>query len=159
VIVPRASRAILAAGILVLLAAGLYVVTSPWREAEGPGSDDELSFVGLTIYLIDADKADGLAEADLAAIRHVQIAPGTVQGIFGSCTLMDPPLIWKGSLLGIAQLKDGTQRRLALSKYGGFFMVVETGRWYSVGETSRASYNAVIGGLGSKSVVSTSSAP
>jgi hypothetical protein len=103
------------------------------------------SIIGLTIYFIDASKAEGLGPADLATIEHTQIPPDTVRSVFGSCHRIDEPRIWKGSRLGIAQCADGTEQRLALSKYGGFFMVIGSGRWYEVNtEESRALYNQMI---------------
>jgi len=36
--------------------------------------------------------------------------------------------IWKGALLGVAQCKDGTKYHLAISNFGGFARVLETGQ-------------------------------
>jgi hypothetical protein len=36
--------------------------------------------------------------------------------------------IWKGALLGVAQCKDGTKYHLAISHFGGFARVLETGQ-------------------------------
>lgn len=36
--------------------------------------------------------------------------------------------VWKGSFLGVAQCKDGTKYHLAMSYYGGFARVLETGQ-------------------------------
>ena len=36
--------------------------------------------------------------------------------------------IWKGALLGVARCKDGTKYHLAISHFGGFARVLETGQ-------------------------------
>jgi hypothetical protein len=143
----RASRVALMVCFVTLCAMAVYAMNSHGCSNDRVDDDGTLTIVALTIYYTDASESARLADSDLAAIGHTQVATSIVRGAFGTCTRRDPPTLWKGSLLGVARLADGSEHRLALSKYGGFFMMIGNGKWYSVDGRSRAAYNAMIAGL------------
>ena len=45
--------------------------------------------------------------------------------------------LWKGSLLGVVELDDGTEQRIAISYYGGFFKVLGEEGYYQTHGQSR----------------------
>ena len=139
--VPRASHITLAASLVVLLVGGVCLMTWHGCSKNDVGGADMPTIIGLTVYYIDASEGNRLAPADLARVTHVRVAPDTVRSVFGACSRRDQPAFWKGSCLGVAQCADGTEQRLSLSKNGGFFEVLGTGQWYTVGEELRESYN------------------
>ena len=141
----------LAAGFVMLLATGAYLLNAHVRSEEGMGGAGVPSIVGLTIYYTNASEARHLTDANLAKIEHYQVAPDTVRDVFGACSLRGQPAFLKGSLrLCVARLADGSEQRLGLANYGGFFMVMDSKRWYTVGDKSVASYCAMIAGLNGK---------
>ncbi len=52
--------------------------------------------------------------------------------------------MWKGSSLGIAELDDGTQRRLAISNWGGIFVILGEPGYYVVKGESRAAWDGAM---------------
>jgi len=141
---PKASPISPAASLVVLFVGGVCLMTWHGCSKNDVGGADMPKIIGLTIYFIEAYEGNRLAPADLARVTHDRVAPDTVRSVFGTCTRIDQPSFWKGSYLGVAQCADGTEQRLALSKYGGFFEVLGSGHWYTVGEESVDSYNEMM---------------
>jgi hypothetical protein len=80
----------------------------------------------LSVYDIDpkevADYSNRLSNVSSYQLKHEE-----VQLLFAN-TKEESTSIWKGSFLGIVGCKDGTKFHLAISYYGGFIHVLETGQ-------------------------------
>jgi len=153
------SRFVLTAGLATLLAAVVLVFIFKLRTRDDEESTAAPSMVGLTIYLIDAGEAEDITDAQLAAMSSWPAPAETVRGVFAVCSPIGAPSWTKGRLLlGVAQYADGTQHRLALSQFGGFFMEEDSGRWYIVDEKAIRPYNNMIHGSAEETPVSTDTA-
>jgi hypothetical protein len=82
-------------------------------------------------YATETSRADELPDTPNAAI-----APETVAKIFKQATWTSGDPLWKGGAQGITELDDGTRRRLAISNYGGIFVVLgEPGYYVAEGDS------------------------
>jgi hypothetical protein len=90
----------------------------------------------ITVY--DLEGLGGLkySETDLSAATQATINPDLFKGFARQAKFKDGWVLWKGSSLAVLKLKDGKEKRLALSYYGGFFATLgESGYYYLEGES------------------------
>lgn len=80
----------------------------------------------LVLYDVDPKEVPNYSNL-LTNVSSQPLKAEEVKLIFANTT--DESLhIWKGALLGVAQCKDGTKYHLAISHFGGFARVLETGQ-------------------------------
>jgi hypothetical protein len=80
----------------------------------------------LVLYDVDPREVPNYSNL-LTNVSSQPLKAEEVQLLFANTT--DESLnIWKGAYLGVAQCKDGTKYHLAISYFGGFARVLETGQ-------------------------------
>ncbi|MCL5096850.1 MAG: hypothetical protein M1608_04865 [Candidatus Omnitrophica bacterium] len=80
----------------------------------------------LVLYDLDPRKVSNYSDL-LTKVSSHSLKPEEVQLLFAN-TKEESLHIWKGALLGVLQCKDGTKYHLAISNFGGFVRVLETGQ-------------------------------
>lgn len=91
----------------------------------------------LVIYDVDGLSARHLPAEVLPKITHREIDESTTRAIFREVRYQKGHKLWKGSYLATVNTADGTSRRLAMSFYGGFFVVLGEEGYYEVVGGSR----------------------
>ena len=67
------------------------------------------------------------------------LSPSNARLLFAS-TERDDTLLLKGTFLGIVRYEDGQEFQLAISNYGGFFKVIDTGEQFRFTALSHSIY-------------------
>jgi hypothetical protein len=80
----------------------------------------------LVLYDVDPREVPNYSNL-LTNVSSHSLKPEEVQLLFAN-TKEESLHIWKGALLGVAQCEDGTKYHLAISNFGGFARVLETGQ-------------------------------
>lgn len=80
----------------------------------------------LVLYDVDPWKVPDYSSLLTNACSHA-LQPEEVQLLFAN-TKEESLNIWKGALLGVIQCKDSTKYHLAISYFGGFIRILETGQ-------------------------------
>ena len=92
----------------------------------------------ITVYDLEGLESLGGSEyskQDLDNAFQASFAPELFQELALDAKFKDERVMWKGSRLAVAKLKDGTEKQLALSYYGGFFKILgEDGFFYFEGD-------------------------
>jgi len=91
----------------------------------------------LTIYDIDGFLGKDLDEATLAKTPHVTLDRAITERIFAHVRPRKGRILWKGNCFGIVTLKNGTQKHVVISYYGGFFRLLGTPGYYEILGESR----------------------
>jgi len=80
----------------------------------------------LVLYDVDPREVPNYSDL-LTNLSSHPLKPQEVQLVFAN-TKEESLHIWKGALLGVAECKDGRKYHLAISNFGGFARVLETGQ-------------------------------
>lgn len=89
----------------------------------------------ITVYDLEGLSGPNYSKEELDSAFHATLAPEILQEIAEQAKFKDEWVLWKGSRLAVAKLKDGTEKQLALSYYGSFFKILgEDGYFYFEGE-------------------------
>jgi len=89
----------------------------------------------ITVYDLEGLSDPKYSKQDLEGAFQASLAPELFHELAPEAKFKDGWVLWKGGRLAVAKLKDGTERQLALSYYGGFFKILgEDGFFYFEGE-------------------------
>jgi hypothetical protein len=77
----------------------------------------------VTVYDIDGFRGATATKTELNSVTAASFPPQVFAQAAASASHTNQPALWKGSSLVVIVLRDGTERRAALSYYGGFFEV------------------------------------
>ena len=92
----------------------------------------------ITVYDLEGLSGPKYSKQDLENSFQASINPMLFQELAPEAKFKDEWVMWKGSRLAIAKLKNGTENQLALSYYGGFFKILsEDGYFYFEGEARK----------------------
>jgi hypothetical protein len=98
-----------------------------------------------TLVVYDANGlGEDVTEQELDAVPYAALDAETTAAIFKQVTWKAGNPLWKGSCLGVANLEDGTKRRVAISNYGGFFVVLGESGYYTAEGESRIAFDAAM---------------
>lgn len=81
-------------------------------------------FDSLVVFRVNGLHSDTLDRNQLTRVPHYTVPREQCRLISSGCKYQSGEPIWKGSNLGVAQLQDGRECRIALSHYGAFFKVL-----------------------------------
>ncbi|MGI5868348.1 MAG: hypothetical protein ACOX9C_02740 [Kiritimatiellia bacterium] len=103
----------------------------------------------ITVYDLEGLAGPKYSKQDLDNAFRASLAPELFRDLAPEAKFKDEWVLWKGSRLAVARLKDGTEKQLALSYYGAFFKILgEDGFFYFEGEArakwEEAFYKAII---------------
>jgi len=85
----------------------------------------------ITVYDLEGLARQKYSEQDLKRAFQSSFDLNLFQQLVDHAKFRPSHGFWKGSSLAVIELKDGTETRLALSYYGGFFKIVGTkGHFY-----------------------------
>ena len=89
----------------------------------------------ITVYDLDAIGEPEYPESDLKQATQSPFDLGLFRELAPHAKFSNKSVWWMGDSLAIVKMKDGTQCRLALSYYGGFFKVLgKSGYFYFEGK-------------------------
>jgi len=92
----------------------------------------------ITVYDLEGLAGPKYSKQDLDNAFRASLAPELFRELAPEAKFKDEWVLWKGSRLAIAKLKDGTEKQLALSYYGAFFKILgEDGFFYFEGEARK----------------------
>lgn len=109
--------------VLLIVSAALFVVGCNSGKPPAMNTANVQSFV---LYDVDPREVPNYSNL-LNNLSSHSLKPEEVQLLFAN-TKEESLHIWKGALLGVAECKDGTKYHLAISNFGGFARVLETGQ-------------------------------
>lgn len=90
----------------------------------------------ITVYDLEGLSGPKYSKQDLDNAFQASLSLELFQELAPEAKFKNEWVLWKGSRLAVVKLKDGTERQLALSYYGGFFKILgEAGFFYFEGET------------------------
>ncbi len=85
----------------------------------------------ITVFDVKAEKGQSLA-----TLTSARIDQKSTRIICREVTYHKGPLFWRGSFLGVVELDNGDTKRIAISRYGGFFQVLgEKGHYQTEGKS------------------------
>ena len=102
----------------------------------------------ITVYDLEGLKGQKYTENDLEQAIKTDIEIETIKEILPRATYKRSWVLWKGSSLAMLKLNDDSEKRLAISYYGGFSSVLGTpGYFVFEDETDRDKFNKIFGGV------------
>ena len=101
------------------------------------------AFDTLTIYWIAAFTDNEITENELHNIRHSTWDKKTIASLFQGLFYHHDERTWKGSWLGIAELKDGSRERLAIDQ-AGYFKIIGDNGYYEITGDSRVVFAEIM---------------
>lgn len=110
-------------GVLSVVSAALFVVGCSSGKSPAMNTANVQS---LVLYDVDPREVPNYSNL-LTNLSSHSLKPEEVQLLFAN-TKEESLHIWKGALLGVAQCEDGREYHLAISNFGGFARVLETGQ-------------------------------
>ena len=131
-------RSIALVAFCMLIAGSLYVYHAKNADLPTPPI-----FNSLIIYKISG-LHDRFTQDELQHISHFTVQGEQCQSIFNNCKYRKGEPLWKGSYLGVGQLQDGRECRIALSFYGAFFKILGEPGYYRCEGSSDASLRLLI---------------
>lgn len=78
----------------------------------------------IDVYDVEGMSKKGYSDKEISNAFRVSIDSEVFKALTSSAKYKDEWVMWMGSRFAIVHMHDGTQYRLALSYYGGFFKVL-----------------------------------
>ncbi len=100
----------------------LFIGCSSAEEKELSSMVDQIN--SITFYQLKGLSGSEYSRGELERAYSRSLDPKPFQKLVHKATHKDEFVIWKGSRLVIVEFKNGTEKRLAVSSYGGFFRVL-----------------------------------
>jgi len=93
-------------------------------------------FRTLVVYDVEGINGGDIPADELAQTPRANVAPESVKKIFEHVTWKSGSPLWKTGCLGMVSLDDGAECRIAISHYGGIFVVLgEPGYYVAEGKS------------------------
>lgn len=77
-------------------------------------------------------------------IDRYEIDKQTINKIFSKVLYKPEHVLWKGDKLGIAKLVDGSEVKIRISYYGGFFSIIGIEGYYLIDDSLRQEWDDII---------------
>jgi hypothetical protein len=132
--------------VLLAAAAGASLVCL-WRSRSSAAPLASEDIVKMVAYDLEGLEGGALTAQQLEAITSAEVGAQEARSMFGECSYHAGSPVWKGSRLAIVSLKNGTERRLAVSYYGGFFMVLGQEGYYTCDGESKKNLLRFLDGI------------
>src|SRR5262245_22454417 len=133
-------KAILLLGILSLLMIFLFAGCD---RGGNPTGFNPAKAKSVVLYDIDPREIRNYSEK-VANVSAYPLKPEEVQLLFAN-TKTDSLNIWKGAFLGVVKCEDGKEYHLAISNFGRFAKVLETGQGIKFDGASGVEYERIKG--------------
>jgi len=98
----------------------------------------------LVVYDVEGLHGGDISAEELDATPQATLDGETTARIFRQATWKAGEPWWKGGSLGVASLDDGTKRQIAISYYGGIFVVLGEPGYYVIEGESRVAFDVVM---------------